>query len=120
MAVNRASSCGFMSVRVLFTAAMTTSQCCQAGFPQGPANVCTAISCLLCVCAVSLCAGSPEGPGLARRYPGDRGIAHSSTVIFTDDFEANDLKRWDESRGALKLTGDSPNSGTQCVVSEIV
>src|SRR5258705_924328 len=119
MAVNRASSCGFMSVRVLFTAAMTTSQRCQPDFRIFFVNI-RAVACLLCVCAVSLCAASPEGSGLASRYPGDRAIAQSPTVIFADDFESSDLKRWDESRGTIKLTGDSPKSGKQCVVSEVV
>src|SRR5437868_1292874 len=107
-----------MSVRVLFRAAMTTSQCCQ----QAPAasSVRIVALCLLYACVTSIDAASPEAPGLARRYPGDQGIARNPSVIFTDDFESNDLKRWDETRGAMQLTGDSPNSGKQCIVSEIV
>jgi hypothetical protein len=78
------------------------------------------VFCLLCVCAISLYGATPEGPGLAGRYPGDQGIAQNPAVIFADNFESSDLKRWDESRGTINLTDESPNSGRQCVVSEIV
>jgi hypothetical protein len=56
---------------------------------------------------------------IASRYPGDSGIARDPAVIFADDFESPELKRWDEARGAFKLTTDAPNAGRQCVISEM-
>jgi hypothetical protein len=106
-----------MSVRVLFTPAMTTSQCCR---PYCFPNVRAVVFCLLSACAISLGAASTEKSGLASRHPGDKGIASDPAVIFSDDFESSDLKRWDESRGSIKLTSDAPNSGKQCVASEIL
>ena len=41
----------------------------------------------------------PEGAGLSAKYPGDVGIVKDPAVLFTDDFESGDLKRWDERRG---------------------
>ncbi len=41
----------------------------------------------------------PQGPGLAARYPGDKGIARDPAVLFAEDFESGDLatiaKRWE-------------------------
>lgn len=66
--------------------------------------------------AVLSLAGLPEGPGLAARYPGDRGLARDPAVVFAEDFEAADLRqlgaRWDDvsnkDGGALALTDDVP------------
>lgn len=41
----------------------------------------------------------PTGPGLARDYPGDQGIADHQAVIFREDFEKGDFReRWDSVR----------------------
>jgi hypothetical protein len=41
----------------------------------------------------------PEGPGLAAKYPGDRGIEKNPAVIFVDGFESADLRAWDDLDG---------------------
>ena len=40
-----------------------------------------------------------EGPGLAASYPGDASIAQHAAVLFHEDFEAGDLKQWDDYDG---------------------
>lgn len=37
-----------------------------------------------------------EYSGIAAKYPGDKGIAGDPDVLFQDDFEREDLKRWDQ------------------------
>lgn len=57
----------------------------------------------------------PEGPGLAAKYPGDRGIAKDSDVLFTENFEAPSLdkmlKHWEqvENREILSFSKDVPS-----------
>ncbi|MEZ0266383.1 MAG: hypothetical protein ACAI43_16765 [Phycisphaerae bacterium] len=58
----------------------------------------------------------PEGPGLAAKYPGDQGIAKDAAVLFADDFEAGDLKKWEDMSGTIAITGEKPNAGRHCVV----
>jgi predicted amidohydrolase len=62
--------------------------------------------------------GSPVpviAPGLAAKYPGDAGIMSDPDVLFTDNFESSDMKKWDQQRGRLVMTEDKPNSGRWCV-----
>lgn len=40
----------------------------------------------------------PRGAGLAAKYPGDAGVDGDPRVIFADNFEAGDFRRWDEVR----------------------
>lgn len=53
--------------------------------------------------------------GLAAKYPGDRGIDRDPAVLFADDFESGDMKKWDQQRGPVTLTHDSPHAGTWSV-----
>jgi predicted amidohydrolase len=53
--------------------------------------------------------------GLATKYPGDDGIANDPAVLFSDNFESGDMKKWDQQRGRVVMTGDKPNSGAWCV-----
>ena len=63
----------------------------------------------------------PEGPGLAARFPGDRGIAKHPKVLFAEDFAADDLgtvlARWSDRRSPkaspLTLVEDGPKGVTQ-------
>jgi hypothetical protein len=57
----------------------------------------------------------PRGLGLAARYPGDRGIAKDPAVLFQEDFSGDDLRRWDENKGPVSLSKESPHAGAQCV-----
>jgi hypothetical protein len=53
--------------------------------------------------------------GLAEKYPGDAGIERDPAVLFAENFESGDLKKWDQQRGAVSVTGAQPNSGRWCV-----
>ena len=53
--------------------------------------------------------------GLAAKHPGDDGIATDPDVLFSDNFESGDMKKWDQQRGRVVMTGDKPNSGRWCV-----
>ncbi|HEU0038158.1 MAG TPA: nitrilase-related carbon-nitrogen hydrolase [Verrucomicrobiae bacterium] len=52
--------------------------------------------------------------GLAANYPGDVGIANDPDVLFADNFESGDMKKWDQQRRAVMIE-DKPNSGRWCV-----
>ncbi len=56
-----------------------------------------------------------EGAGIASTYPGDANIKGDPRVLFTADFESEDLGQWDEQRGTIALSTELPNSGRQCV-----
>jgi len=73
-----------------------------------------------CIATVVLAEPLPSGPGLAARYPGDRGIAADANVVFAEDFEretvADVVKRWNEAKNprgkALHLEGEP---GKRCL-----
>jgi hypothetical protein len=58
--------------------------------------------------------GSPQGPGLASKYPGDIGIEKDPNVVFVEKFEEPSLedmkKRWDSVSNAeiMSLSDDTP------------
>jgi predicted amidohydrolase len=52
--------------------------------------------------------------GLAEKYPGDIGIASDPDVLFADNFESGDMKKWDQEKRTVP-TQDKPNSGSWCV-----
>jgi len=54
-------------------------------------------------------------PGLAVRYPNDAGLANDPDVLFADNFESGDMKKWDQKRGRVVMTETQPNSGRWCV-----
>src|SRR6185436_17437255 len=37
--------------------------------------------------------------GIAAKYPGDRGIENDPAVLFADNFESGEMKKWDQQRG---------------------
>jgi len=53
--------------------------------------------------------------GLAAKYPGDVAIAQDPDVLFADNFESADMKKWDQQRGRVVMTENQPNSGRWCV-----
>jgi hypothetical protein len=66
----------------------------------------------------------PDGPGLAAKYPQDRGIAKDAAVLFADDFESGDLSKWDDRSGTISVTGDAkggkdepPHAGRHCAAA---
>ena len=54
---------------------------------------------------------STDSRGLAAKYPGDDGIANDPDVLFADNFESGDMKKWDQKRGRVLMIEDKPNSG---------
>ena len=57
----------------------------------------------------------PDGPGIAARYPGDRGIEKDPAILFHEDFERGDIRRWEEPKGPVAVTSEAPHGGTKCV-----
>jgi predicted amidohydrolase len=53
--------------------------------------------------------------GLAAKYRGDAGIASDPDVLFADDFESGDMKKWDQQRGRVIMIEDQPHAGRWCV-----
>src|SRR5687767_5677017 len=60
-------------------------------------------------------AGTLRGEGLAAKYPADRGIAKDPAVLFSEDFEREDFKRWDEKKGPVALETVGAHHGEKCV-----
>jgi hypothetical protein len=58
-------------------------------------------------------------PGLASKYRGDSAIASDPDVLFADDFESGDMRKWDNVRRQVKLDGDRPNGGRWSVQMEM-
>ncbi len=52
---------------------------------------------------------------IAAKYPGDVGIEKDPEVLFAENFETGDLKKWDQVRGGVALTEEKPHGGHQCV-----
>jgi predicted amidohydrolase len=57
----------------------------------------------------------PSPPGLAGKHPRDAGIAEDPDVLFADNFESGDMKKWDQQRGRVVMIQNEPNSGRWCV-----
>ena len=53
--------------------------------------------------------------GLATKYRNDEHIAADPDVLFADNFESGDMKKWDQQRGRVVMTEEKPNSGRWCV-----
>jgi hypothetical protein len=51
------------------------------------------------------------GAPIASKYPNDTDIASDPRVLFADNFESGDLKKWEERRGTIELTTTNVNSG---------
>jgi hypothetical protein len=52
---------------------------------------------------------------LSSKYPGDARIEQDPTVLFTENFESGDMKKWDEHNGGVVMTAEQPHSGHWCV-----
>ena len=52
--------------------------------------------------------------GIASKYLGDKGILNDPEVLFADNFESGDMKKWDEKRRPV-MTTNNPHSGRWCV-----
>src|SRR4051812_25543812 len=47
--------------------------------------------------------------GIAARYPGDRDIGKDPAILFHEDFEGSDTRKWDEKKGPVAISMDSPH-----------
>ena len=68
---------------------------------------------LLCELIFSISANA--GDGLAARYPEDVGIEKDPVVLFTENFESGDMKKWDQTNGPVAMSEDRPHGGRWCV-----
>ncbi len=59
--------------------------------------------------------GTKKAAGLASKYPGDSGIASDPAVLFVDNFESGDVKKWDQHRKGVAMSETRPNAGRWCV-----
>ena len=53
--------------------------------------------------------------GLAEKYPRDLAIEKDPAVLFADNFESGDLRKWDERRGTAVASRSAPHAGSWCV-----
>jgi predicted amidohydrolase len=60
-------------------------------------------------------ASDTAASGLAAKYPGDTDIAKDPDVLFAENFESGDMKKWDDQSGRVVMTEDKPNNGRWCV-----
>jgi hypothetical protein len=69
-------------------------------------------------CLIVFFGASTAGPafcGLAEKYPGDAGLEKDPAVLFADNFESGDMKKWDQKRGRVVMIEEKANSGRWCV-----
>jgi predicted amidohydrolase len=59
--------------------------------------------------------GSAGITGIATKYPKDIGIANDPDVLFADNFESGDMKKWDQQRARVVMSEDQASSGRWCV-----
>jgi hypothetical protein len=69
-----------------------------------------------------LCASHVAGADtpLASLYPNDAGILNDPAVLFADNFESGDLKKWDQVRDSATVVTNEPQAGRHCVRAEMV
>jgi len=72
---------------------------------------------VLLIATTAAAADLPRGPGLAAKYPDDQGLAKDPAVLFADDFESGDLKKWDDKSGTLAVTTERPHAGAKCAAA---
>jgi hypothetical protein len=53
--------------------------------------------------------------GLATQYPGDVGIEKDPGVLFAENFESGQLRKWDEVKGPVAIVEQEPHTGRYCV-----
>ncbi len=76
------------------------------------------LACLLLSASYLLAADKlPEGPGLAAKYEADAGIEKNAAVVFAENFEGGDLRRWDDKGGTIAVVDDAPHAGKKCAAA---
>jgi hypothetical protein len=84
-----------------------------------------AVAVAVCVVGSSRAGDLSAGPGLAAKYPGDRGIEKDPNVLFAEDFETGSLedvvRHWSEASNkdgkVLAFSADAPpgSGGKRCL-----
>jgi hypothetical protein len=70
----------------------------------------------LFVCVLFACAPAAVAEmTLSEKYPDDAGIAKDADVLFAEDFESGDLKKWDERKGPVEVVGAGAHAGKHSV-----
>lgn len=64
---------------------------------------------LLILVRTAHCAEASKG--LSAKYRNDEGIERDPAVLFADNFESGELKKWDQKRGGISVTEKAPNNG---------
>ena len=52
---------------------------------------------------------------ISSKYPDDQNITSDPRVLFADNFESGDLKKWDQQRGTIAITTTNTHSGKYSV-----
>jgi hypothetical protein len=60
------------------------------------------------------------GSGIASKYWNDVDIADDPAVLFSEDFESGDLKKWQEKKGSAALSAEAPHTGRGCVAMPMI
>jgi hypothetical protein len=79
--------------------------------------LCTLATLAACGFALHADEKLPQGPGLSAKHPNDKDISTHPAVLFADDFESADLKKWEDRSGTLATSTDHPHSGNHCAVA---
>ena len=69
----------------------------------------------LLLCLLCACAPAAAEPSLSEKYPDDTGIGKDADVLFAEDFESGDLKKWDERKGPVSVISDGAYAGKHSV-----
>lgn len=69
---------------------------------------------LLSIASLGAAAVAAE-PSLSERYPGDVGIGKDPDVLFVEDFESGDLKKWEDRKGPVRVVGEGAHGGKHAV-----
>jgi hypothetical protein len=67
-----------------------------------------------------LASASAAETSIASRYPNDASITNDLAVLFAEDFESGNLKKWDEVRGSMMLSSNAPFAGHACAQAEMI
>lgn len=64
-------------------------------------------------------ASAGDDAGLSARHPNDAGIECDPAVLFAENFESGDTRKWDSRKEPVAVVAETPNSGKYCVKMEM-
>jgi len=76
---------------------------------------------LFAIVSIWLCmsSGVRGAEAISVQYPNDSGIEKDSAVLFVENFESGDLKKWDSVRGSATVTTNGAHAGKFCSQMEL-